>query len=389
MSTPAASAGTHGPDVRSDCRAAVWRSPDGPPVVNVDSRVAALYGESIRALAHATLSALDAGDLSLSLEDSGALPFVLQARIEAAVRRLRPETAGAALPELNPAAHAPPRSPLRRSRLYLPGNVPKFFVNAGLYRPDAVILDLEDSVPAAEKDAALVLVRNTLRAVDFHGAEKTVRVNALPAGLDDIRALLPHGVHTFLLPKTEDAGSVRAAADLLDRSDPNQIGLIPIVETARGVLNAFMIASASPRVRAIAIGLEDYTADIGARRTAGGRESLWAQSQVVNAARAVGVAPLASVYSAIDDEAGLRAWLADARALGFAGAGCLHPRQIRAVHAAWAPSPAEVEQARKIVAAFEDAWATGLGAVAVDGQMVDAPVVARAQQVLSLAGAAP
>ena len=389
MSAPSASAGTHGPDVRSDCRATVWRSVDGPPELRIDSRVAALYGESIRALAHATLAALGAADLSLALDDSGALPFVLEARIETAVRRLRPETTESVLPELNSAAHAPPRSPLRRSRLYLPGNVPKFFPNAGLYRPDAAILDLEDSVPPAEKDAALVLVRNTLRAVDFHGAEKMVRVNALSAGLDDMRALVPHGVHTFLLPKVEDAATVRAAADLLDRAEPNQIGLLPIVETARGVLDAFAIASASPRVAALAIGLEDYTADIGARRTAGGRESLWAQSQVVNAARAAGIAPLASVYSAIDDEAGLRAFLADARGLGFAGAGCLHPRQIRAVHAAWAPSPAEVEQARKIVAAFDEARAAGRGAVAVDGQMVDAPVVARARQVLSLAGAAP
>jgi len=386
MSEPIASAGMHGPDVRSDCRVTVWQPLDGPPSIKVGSKVAALYGESIHSLARTTLETLGAADLSLTLDDSGALPYVLQARIEAAVRRLRPDTASVALPSVNPAAHAAPRPRLRRSRLYLPGNTPKFFVNAGLHRPDAVILDLEDSVPPAEKDAALLLVRNALRVVDFYGAEKIVRVNALPAGLDDMRALAPHGVHTFLLPKVEEAETVRAAAELLDQLGDDKIALIAIIESARGILNAYPVASASWRVAALAIGLEDYTADIGAQRTSSGWESLWAQSQIVNAARAAGVQPLASVYSAIDDEAGLRAWLAQARGMGFAGAGCLHPRQIRVIHAAFAPSPAEAEQAQRIVDAFAIAQARGLGVIAVDGRMVDAPVVERARQVLRLAG---
>jgi citrate lyase subunit beta / citryl-CoA lyase len=385
MNISSASAGMHGPDVRSDCRVTVWPSAGNTPAIAVDSRVAALYGDSIRALARATLATLGAADLSLTIEDSGALPYVIQARIEAAVRRLRPGTTGAALPEVYQAGGGTARPRLRRSRLYLPGNTPKFFINAGLHHPDAMILDLEDSVAATEKDAALVLVRNALRAVDFYGAEIMVRVNAPPAELDDMRALAPHGVHAFLLPKVEDAEVVRAAAELLDQLEQAEIALIPIVESARGVLNAYSIAAASQRVVALAIGLEDYTADIGAQRTAVGRESLWAQSQVVNAARAAGVQPLASIYSAIDDEAGLRAWLADARGLGFAGAGCLHPRQIRVVHTAFAPTLVEIEQARRIVAAYEAALAARQGVVAVDDRMVDAPVVARARQLLWMA----
>lgn len=382
MSAPSAGAGQHGPDVRSDCRVVVQPAVDGPPVVSVNSRVDALYGASIRVLIRATLEALGAADLSLALEDSGALPYVIQARIEAAVRRLRPEISYEVLPAVNAAASAQTRPGLHRSRLYLPGNTPKFFINAGLHQPDAIILDLEDSVTPAEKDAAQILVRNALRAVNFYGAEKMVRVNALPAGLDDLRALAPHGVHAFLLPKVEDAATVRAAADLLDQLDLAATELIPIIESARGVFNAYNIASSSARVAALALGLEDYTADIGAQRTQAGRESLWAQSQIVNAARAAGVQPLASVYSAIDDEAGLRAWLADARGLGFAGAGCLHPRQIRIVHAAFAPSQDEIVRAQRIVAAFNAAQAVGVGVVAVDGAMVDAPVVERARQVL-------
>jgi citrate lyase subunit beta/citryl-CoA lyase len=383
MSQPTASAGQHGPEVRSDCRVTAWPS-DGAPTIQVESRVAALYGAAIRDLAHTTLAALGAAGLSLSIEDSGALPYVIQARIEAAVRRLRPDMAQLALPALNPAAQRTPRTSLRRTRLYLPGNTPKFFINAGLHQPDAVILDLEDSVPPAEKDAALVLVRNALRAVDFYGAERLVRVNAPPQGLDEIRTLAPQGVDAFLLPKVEQAETIQNAAALLDNLGANSIGLIPIVESARGVLNAYAIASASPRVVALAIGLEDYTADIGAQRSAAGRESLWAQSQVVNAARAAGVQPLASVYSAIDDERGLSAWVEEMRGLGFEGAGCLHPRQVRIVHASLAPSPAEAAQARRIVEAFEAAQAAGLGALALDGKMIDAPVVARARRLLGM-----
>jgi citrate lyase subunit beta/citryl-CoA lyase len=385
MTLSTASAGYHGADVRSDCHVTVWRAADNPPVIEIRSKVVALYGAAIRELASATLKSLGAADLSLSLDDSGALPYVLQARIEAAVRRLRPDTAGTALSNINPAAQAPGPPRLRRSRLYLPGNTPKFFINAGLHRPDAIILDLEDSVPPSEKDAAGLLVRNALRTVDFYGAEKMVRINPPPEGLGEIAALSGHGVHTFLLPKVEDAEAVRVAADLLDQLDRPEIALIPIVESARGVLNAFAIASTSPRVAALAIGIEDYTADIGAQRTAAGRESLWAQSQIVNAARAAGVQPLASVYSALDDEAGLHEWLIEARGLGFTGAGCLHPRQIRVIHAAFAPSQAEIEQARRIVQAFEGAQTDNRGVVAVDGHMVDAPVVARARQVLQLA----
>jgi citrate lyase subunit beta / citryl-CoA lyase len=388
MAVPTASAGYHGADVRSDCRVTVWRATDGPPTIEIRSKVAVLYGNAIRELAQATLNALGAADLSLSLDDSGALPYVLQARIEAAVRRLRPGIAGTALSDINPAGQAAARRRLRRSRLYLPGNTPKFFVNAGLHGPDAIILDLEDSVPPSEKDAARLLVRNALRTVDFYGAERMVRINPPPEGMGEIGALARHGVHTFLLPKVEDGDSVRAAAHALDQLDRPEVALIPIVESARGVLNAYAIASASPRVAALAIGLEDYAADIGAQRTAGSRESLWAQSQIVNAARAARVQPLASVYSAINDEAGLREWLTDARGLGFSGAGCLHPRQVRVIHAAFAPSPAEIEQARRIVQAFEAAQSERCGVVAVDGRMVDAPVVARARQVLRLAESA-
>jgi citrate lyase subunit beta/citryl-CoA lyase len=370
-----------GKDIRSDCWVQVEET-QGTPDVRLTSRVAAIYGQSIRTQIAETLAALDAADLTITVDDSGALPFTLAARIEAAVRRLRPQTAKAVLPTLNPAAQSarlPQR--LRRSRLYLPGNTPKFFINAGLHQPDAVILDLEDAVPAGEKEAARLLVRNALRAVNFYGAEKMVRVNRLPAGLEDIRLLAQQGVDLFVLPKVESAAEIGAVDRLLTELGVDCL-LLPILESAKGVLNAWAIASASPRVAALTLGLEDYTADLGAQRTAEGRESLWARGQVINAARAAEVQPLASVFANLDDPAALLAWAKGERALGFTGAGCLHPRQVAVIHQAFAPDATEIEQAQRIVAAFARALDEGQGVARVDGMMVDAPVVARAQRVL-------
>lgn len=385
----------HGDGVRSDCWVQVEVA-HGQPEVRLTSRVAALYGASIHTLVSETLTALDAADLTITLDDSGALPYTLMARIEAAVRRLRPHTTATVLPPIRQSpngAERPqsdhqspdPRHRLRRSRLYLPGNTPKFFINAGLHRPDSVILDLEDSVPASEKEQARLLVRNALRAVDFYGAEKIVRVNALPAGLDDIRMLAPHGVDTFLLPKVEAPETISTAEFLLDELQVPCF-LIPILESAKGVINAWSIATASPRVVALAIGLEDYTADLGAERTADGRESWWARSQVVNAARAAAIQPLTSVFANVDDQAALLAWVKAERALGFVGAGCLHPRQVGVVHQAFAPTAAEVATAKQIVAGFQAAQAQGQAVANVDSLMVDAPVVARAQRILQMEG---
>jgi citrate lyase subunit beta/citryl-CoA lyase len=378
--------------VRSDCRVTVWESATpGPPHWKLTSKVAALYGDSIRADALSALAALDAADLSIQIEDSGALPFTLLARIETAVRRLRPQTVAVVLPPQNPAAlRAAPPTQLRRTRLYLPGVTPKLFINAGLYGADAIILDLEDSVPPGEKDAAQILVRNALRSVDFYGAEKMVRVNQLPAGLAEMALLATHGVHTFVLPKIEQATEIVDAAVLLDQMQQTHgvdIKLAPIIESAAGVLNAAEIARASKRVVALAIGLEDYVTDIGARRTLGGRESEWACSQVLNAARAAGVQPLASVFAGVADEAGLREWALEMRRRGFEGIGCLHPSQVAIVNQVYTPAGHEIDEAAAIVAAYEQGLAQGSGATALAGRMIDAPIVKRARRILALAQA--
>lgn len=434
----AGEAGRKGADVRSDCWVRLSPRSSGGLQLVVRSRVEALYGDSIRALIGQTLGQLGVAHADVEIDDAGALPWAIAARVEAGARRAGAVNAGAggpgatgapsreAIPPWGPNTQYPTsRERLRRSRLYLPGNEPKFMLNAGLHRPDGVILDLEDSVAPAEKDAARVLVRNALRSVDFCGAERMVRINQGDAGLEDLEAVVPHNVHVVLIPKVEapeqvlaveariaeiearaqrssghpggsDAGSSDAGASHLRASDAGAshpgssrprasapgVLLMPIIESARGALRAYEIAAASPRVVALTIGLEDYTADIGAVRTRDGRESFWARCQVVNAARAAGVQPIDSVFSDVGDLEGLRASVREARELGFEGKGCIHPRQIRVIHEAFAPSPEELDRARRIVAAFADAQARGLGAVALGSKMIDPPIVRRAEQLV-------
>ncbi|MBN2447129.1 MAG: HpcH/HpaI aldolase/citrate lyase family protein, partial [Phycisphaerae bacterium] len=152
-----------------------------------------------------------------------------------------------------------------------------------------------------------------------------------------------------------------------------------------GAIRAYDVATASKNICALTIGLEDYTADLGTQRTDEGRESFWARSQVVNAARAAGVQPIDTVFSDVNDMAGLRASVLEAKGLGFDGKGCIHPRQIQVIHEAFAPAPAELEKAQKIVAAFEEAQAKGLAAVSLGSKMIDPPVVKRALRVVELA----
>jgi citrate lyase subunit beta/citryl-CoA lyase len=278
---------------------------------------------------------------------------------------------------------------MRRSRLYLPGNTPKFMLNAGLHGPDGVILDLEDSVAPARKPEARLLVRNALRCVNFRDAEVMVRINQLPLGLDDLDEIVPEGPEMILIPKVEAADQVREVEERC-RTLAGQTGthvplLMPILESARGILLALEIASASPLVAALTIGLEDYTADLGVERTTDGRESIWARSRLVNAARAAGVQAIDTVFSDVDDEEGLRSSVLEARGLGFAGKGCIHPRQIPVIHQLFAPSATEIERATAIVRVFEAAEARGDGVVALGSKMIDAPVVERALRTVGTA----
>ncbi|MBN1155221.1 HpcH/HpaI aldolase/citrate lyase family protein [candidate division KSB1 bacterium] len=386
-----AQAGRRGDTVRSDCWVQIERTDSGGLRVDLHSKVDSLYGRSIRTLVTEELAYFGIENATVVIDDAGALPFVLMARVEAACKRLDNLIMKEYLPELRDCCNSrTERERFRRSRLYLPGNEPKFMVNAGIHKPDGIILDLEDSVSPLEKDAAAFLVRNALRQIDFGGAERMVRINQLPRGLDDLKFIVPHNVHVILIPKCESGDQVKKVASEARRIKAENgmtqdIYFMPILESAKGILNAYSIATSDEDIVALTIGLEDYTADIGVQRTAEGKESIWARSMVVTAARAAGLQPIDTVFSDVSDMAGLRNSVLEAKSLGFDGKGCIHPRQIRVIHEAFAPNEDEITKAKQIVLAFEKAEAEGLGVVSLGSKMIDPPVVKRALRTVNLA----
>jgi citrate lyase subunit beta/citryl-CoA lyase len=391
-SAHAAEAGHWGKDVRSDLHVSIEPRDSGGLEITLESRVGLYYGSSILSQTRQVLESLGVKHARISIHDEGALPFVISARIETAVKRAGLGSGQKALPEKVAFPEPSVCDQLRRSRLYLPGSEPKYFINAALHGPDAIILDLEDSVHPAEKDAARTLVRNTLRAVDFGSCERMVRINQLPLGLQDLAEIIPEAPDLVLIPKVETPDQV-AEADRLMRELKVSYGidrpiwLMPILESALGIENAFAIAMVSPNVAALTIGLEDYTADLGVAKTLEGSESQYARTRLVNAAKAAGIQAIDSVFSDVGDLAGLRHWGENSRALGFEGMGCIHPSQIPVVHEAFAPSQAEIEKALKIVAAFEEAQQRGLGVVSLGSKMIDSPVVERARKLVARAKA--
>ncbi len=385
-----ATTGNQGERVRSDCQVKLQLRDRGGIRVQLQSKVDRLFGEQIRQQATEVMEALGVGHAQMEIEDSGALPFVIGARIEAAVRKLM-DTDRHWIPPLLEQNHSESsRDRFRFSRLYLPGNTPSMMLNAGLHRPHGIILDLEDSVAPGKKDEARILVRNALCQVDFYGAERMVRINQLPAGLEDLEEVVPFFPHLILLPKCEHSSQVEEVAGhirsiLKAHRQKREIFLMPIIESALGVEHAFEIATASGSVVAMAIGLEDFTADLGVRRSASGEESLYARTRLINASKAAGIQPIDSVYSDVADMEGLRKNVEASRSLGFEGMGCIHPRQVPVIHEAFIPTEEEIERAGRIVEAFEEAEAGGSGVVALGSKMIDPPVVKRAQRTLELA----
>jgi citrate lyase subunit beta/citryl-CoA lyase len=381
-------AGNRGDNVRSDCFISLSIGQDQGVAIELKSKVKALYGESIIDLCRKMLEFFGIKNARLEIEDFGALPFTLAARLEAVIHEHVKTEKEYLLPILPQNVYSTTRDTDRVSRLYLPGNNPKLMINAGIYGCHGIILDLEDSVAPGKKTEARYLVRNALRSVDFYGAERMVRINQLPAGLDDLNYIVPHPVNLILIPKCQGKAQVLQTdakiSEILGHKN-NAIYLMPIIENATGVMNACEIAHSSDNVVAMAIGLEDYTADIGVQRTSEGKESLFARCTVVNAARAAGIQPIDSVFADIDDMTALARNVQESKALGFAGMGCIHPRQVAVINENFLPDEAETGKAQKIVIAFEKAEKEGAGVVALDSKMIDPPVVKRALRTIERA----
>lgn len=281
--------------------------------------------------------------------------------------------------------------------LYIPGNNPNMLTRGHLFGPDGLIIDLEDAVALSEKENARILVRRFLEQGEFGGCEVTVRINALDTGYwkDDLAAITPSPILSGIrIPKVEDAAAVKTASEelsVLEEKNGIPVGrtkIFCLLESAKGVWNAYDIATAAPRVTAIIPGGEDLVADLRTSRSQEGTELEWARRMMIFAARAAGIDALDTVYPRVSDDGGLRKETEFIKQLGYDGKSVIHPNQIPIVHDVFAPTEKEIEQALKIVAAAKDAAERGIGAVSVDGRMVDVPVVKRACHILQKAGLA-
>ncbi|HJG23752.1 citrate (pro-3S)-lyase subunit beta [Enterococcus durans] len=284
---------------------------------------------------------------------------------------------------------------LRRTMMFVPGANVAMLRDAPLYGADSIMFDLEDAVSLKEKDAARTLVHFALKTFDYSAVETVVRINGLDTvGKQDIEAVVLAGVNVIRLPKTETAQDiidVDEAITLVEESNQIPIGttkMMAAIESAEGVLNAREIAQASTRLIGIALGAEDYVTNMKTKRYPDGQELFFARNMILHAARAAGIAAIDTVYSDVDNVEGLQAETNLIKQLGFDGKSVINPRQIPLVNAIYAPTEKEIQHAKEVIWAINEAEAKGSGVISLNGKMIDKPIVERAQRVIALAKAA-
>ena len=276
--------------------------------------------------------------------------------------------------------------------MFVPGNNPAMMQDAYIYGPDSIMLDLEDSVSMAEKDTARLLVHNALKTIDYGKTEMVVRINPLntPYGKKDIEAVVKAGVQVIRMPKTETAEEVVEVEREIERVE-KELGcvgrtqIMAAIESALGVVNAYAIATASPRMMGIALGAEDYCANLKTQRSKDGAELQLARETIVVAARAAGIDALDTVYSNLNDMETFRREVEFINTLCFDGKSIINLRQIEVVNEVFTPTQKDIDKARTIIAAIKEAEKNGSGVIAVNGKMIDKPVVIRAQRTIELA----
>lgn len=284
---------------------------------------------------------------------------------------------------------------LRRTMMFVPGANAAMLRDAPLYGADSVMFDLEDAVSLNEKDSARTLVHFALKTFDYSAIETVVRINGLDTvGALDIEAMVLAGVNVIRLPKTETAQDIIDVAAVITQVEEKNdlpVGttkMMAAIESAEGVLNARDIATASDRLIGIALGAEDYVTNMKTRRYPDGQELLFARSMILHAARAAGIAAIDTVFSDINDIDGFIAETTRIKQLGFDGKSVINPRQIPLVNGIYAPSKAEIQQAKEVIWAIREAESKGSGVISLNGKMVDKPIVERAERVIALAKAA-
>lgn len=285
-------------------------------------------------------------------------------------------------------------SNLRRSMLFLPGANAAMLSTAFIYRPDAIMFDLEDAVALREKDSARLLVYHALRHPLYQDIETVVRINPLntPFGLLDLEAVVRAGVDVVRLPKTdtpEDIHELETQIERIEQACGRQVGatrIMAAIESALGVTNAVAIARSSPRLIGMALAAFDYVMDMQTER-GDGTELFYARCAVLHAARAAKIDAFDVVWADINDEAGFLREVELIRKMGFNGKSLINPRQIELLHNAYAPTQQEVNQAQRVIEAAEEGERNGLGVVSLNGKMIDAPIILHAQRILERAAA--
>jgi citrate lyase subunit beta / citryl-CoA lyase len=283
---------------------------------------------------------------------------------------------------------------LRRAMMFAPGNNPAMLQNAGIYGADSIIFDLEDAVSIAEKDAARHLVASALKHVKYP-CEVGVRINHIstPWGREDLNCVLASKPDFIRLPKGETAEEIKMIDEIISEAEekhgfePGSIQMMTAVETPKGLRNAYEMATASPRMMALAIGGEDFVTSLKTGKTKGGRELFVARSMLVFAAREAGVDVIDSVFSDIRDEETFIEEVKLAKELGFDGKSVVNPRQIQLVYQVFTPTDKEIEYAKKVLAAYQEALERKSGVISLNGKMIDAPMITRAERVLAYAAA--
>ncbi|MCX8711214.1 citrate (pro-3S)-lyase subunit beta [Gilliamella sp. B2969] len=283
---------------------------------------------------------------------------------------------------------------LRRSMLFLPGANAAMLSTSFVYKPDSIMFDLEDAVSIKEKDSARLLVAQTLLLPVYkeHGIETVVRINALdtPFGLKDLEAVVRAGVEVVRLPMTnsaEDIHELEAHVERIEKECGREVGstkLMAAIESAQGVVNAVSIAKSSPRLIGIALAAFDYLVDMQTER-GDGTELFYARCAVLHAARVAKIDAFDVVYSNVNDDEGFLKEVSLIKKLGYNGKSLINPRQIELLHNAYAPTAADVENAKKVVEAAEEGERKGLGVISLNGKMIDAPIIERARKVIELA----
>lgn len=280
-----------------------------------------------------------------------------------------------------------------RSLLFVPADKPNLLIHSDDLGADAVIFDLEDAVAPSEKDSARILLRHRLKTLPLQNSAVVIRINSLDTAewQKDLEELLPLKPQFIMPTKISDVQAVKTLDHFISRIETSRnlvqgaIGLIPLIETALGLEQAFHIASASPRVRAMLLGAEDLSADLQCLRTTKGDELFYARSRIVAAARAADIEAFDTPFTDVFDDEGASADAALARHLGFSGKSAISPRHVKTINRAFSPTEEEIQYARDVIAAIEAAEAAGLGVVSLRGKMIDAPIVTRARQILASA----